>query len=114
MSLIFDLERSAGPGMVRGECANCGAEVFEARVTLDDAYNVWVGRCHSCSALNFLSMSYGLRGYDAACMKLVLPTDEEKRDNGLPDDCPTRGPGGARGQFGTAAGFILHQILGES
>lgn len=83
--------------------------VFESLWLLDDAYNVWVGKCPHCDAHAFLSMQ-SLRGYNSAGMQLVLPTDEERDSNDLPKDCPTRGSKGPADLHGTVAGEIYHRL----
>lgn len=113
MTIICDLKTEKGRyPCVKGTCANCSAEVFESLSTLDDAYNVWMGRCPACKALNYLSMNYGLRGYDSGTMKLVLPTAEEVTANNLPPDTITSGPcGRPADQHGTPVGEICHRLM---
>jgi hypothetical protein len=78
--MVFTLHKvRRRSGDVPGECAHCKRQVWEACVTLDDAYNVWLGKCPYCEALNYLSTSHGLRGYSSSEMYLVLPTDEEAK-----------------------------------
>lgn len=116
MTLIRKMFPEAGADRLRGECAKCAKPAFEERWILDDAYNAWMGRCPHCSALNYLSMTHGLRGYDGTQMHLVLPTDEEVRDNHLPPDTPTRGPGGAttaNGSMGSLIGSMLEKEIGR-
>ena len=111
MALISDLKTAPRGKCVKGNCAHCKAEVYEDLWLLDDAYNVWMGRCPACKALNYLSMTYGLRGYDRARMELVLPTEEEREANGLPADIPTSGKcGRPADQHGTPAGEIQHRL----
>lgn len=93
---------------VRGECAHCGAAVYESLFFLDDAYAVWLGECPHCHALNFLSTKHG-RGYSSAGMHLVLPTDDEVKRNGLPEGCPTV-ESVARGK----AGKLLDRMFPDS
>jgi len=110
MSLINTMKSRGGYGYIAGSCANCKKVVFEALATLDDAYNVWIGKCPHCSALNYLGMT-GLRGYSSSGMDLVLPTDEEKAANSLPVECPTSGPcGRPADQHGTVLGEIAHKL----
>ena len=111
MSMICDLKASGGRGLIPGECANCHRPVFESMWILDDAYNVWIGQCPHCKALNFLSIAHGLRGYSSQQMWLDLPTDEERADNGLPEGTPTRGSGGPADLHGTQAGEIQHRLV---
>ena len=96
-------------GSVRGACAACKADVYESLAMLDDAYNVWLGKCPHCGALNFLALT-GLRGYSSAGMSLALPTDEEKIANNLPPDCPSQGSKGPATLHGTIAGEIYHKL----
>jgi hypothetical protein len=79
-------------GHVKGNCANpqCGKEVYEPLVLLDDAYLVWVGKCPFCGTLHFLDFSKGCRGYSSKGMQLCLPTREEVRINLLPPDTLTK------------------------
>ena len=77
---------------IPGRCANCKKTVYENTYLLDDAYAVWLGKCPHCGALNFLDFTKGARGYSSAEMSLVLPTQEEKKENKLPEDCPTSDP----------------------
>lgn len=110
MSIISTMQEHPKPGYIRGSCANCHFDVHESLAMLDDAYNVWLGRCPHCKALNFLAMS-GLRGYSSSGMNLVLPTDEEKAENNLPADCPTSGPSGRPATaHGTISGELMHQL----
>jgi phage FluMu protein Com len=110
VSLISEMSSIPQHGYIQGKCANCHKSVYEALSLLDDAYNVWLGKCPECKALNFLAMS-GLRGYSSAGMNLVLPTDEEKAENNLPSDCPTSGPSGRPATaHGTIAGELYHQM----
>jgi hypothetical protein len=88
---------------VAGSCANCGKDVYESLPILDDAYNDWAGRCPHCAAINFLSTTHGLRGYDSRHMYLVLPTEEEKAANNMPADCPTRNSFGPATMHGSPA-----------
>lgn len=111
MSLINDMKAAAQAQHVNGQCANCHVEVWEALWLLDDAYNVWVGRCPGCKALNFLSMRHGLRGYTSTAMQhLVLPTLEEIDANGFPKDTPTAGKGGPANAHGSPAGELMHRL----
>lgn len=97
-----------------GNCANCGKEVFESQLSLDDCYNVWAGKCPHCGAINLLSMDHGLRGYDSRQMHLVLPTNEEVASNeDLPRDCPTQGSKGPANWHGTPLGEIQHILRGS-
>ena len=111
--LIRDLRRMPRGDDVPGKCAKCGLPVYEALCILDDAYNVWLGRCPECKALNYLGMQ-GLRGYDSRGMTLVLPTDEERDANGLPPDTPTSGPcGKPANQHGSILGELAHKLVGD-
>jgi len=106
------MKKDPGLGLIQGACAACWAKVYESLAVLDDAYNVWAGRCPHCGAVNLLSMT-SLRGYSSAGMTLVLPTDEERASNHLPAVCPTRGSHGPATAHGTLAGEIGHIITGE-
>jgi len=112
MSIVRVLKRIPGRGEhVSGICAHCGERVFEAMCILDDCYNVWLGKCPKCEALNCLSMSHGLRGYSSQGMHLVLPTDEEVAANGWPEDTPTSGAcGKPADQHGTPLGELCHRL----
>lgn len=110
MTIISTMKRSPGAGLIKGVCPNCDNDVYESRALLDDAYNVWLGKCPRCNALAYLSMNHGLRGYGAGGMHLVLPTIEERDSNNLPKDCPTRGSGGPADWHGSVAGEIAHHI----
>lgn len=113
MSLISDMKKVGGRGMVPGSCANCHQPVFESLSLLDDAYNVWLGKCPHCAALNFLRLT-GLRGYSSSGMDLVLPTDEERVANDLPADCPTSGATGRPADVhGSISGELAHQLSTE-
>lgn len=109
MSIISKMRAKPERGCVQGKCAKCGAVVYESLPLLDDAYNVWVGKCPHCDAANLLGLT-SLRGYSSAGMDLVLPTDEEIRDNNWPKEWPTRGSHGPATAHGTVAGEILHQL----
>ena len=114
--MIFSLEAVPRPGVpsIAGACAQCGKAVWETVATLDDAYNVWAGKCPHCGAINMLSTVHGLRGYDSQAMHLVLPYDEERDSNGLPPDTPTRGKfGGPPMMHGSPLGEICHKLRGE-
>ena len=113
MTLIRNMHEAAATGRVPGECAKCAKPVFEELWLLDDAYNVWMGRCPHCAALNYLSMTHGLRGYTEKQMHLVLPTDEEVADNHLPAGTPTRGPGGKTAPLGSLESVIRDAISKE-
>lgn len=113
MSLINTMRTAPGRGLLRGTCANCKKDVYESKWILDDAYNVWAGRCPHCNAINMLALT-SLRGYSAAGMDLVLPTDEERDANELPANTPTRGSHGPATVHGTVAGEIYHQLTKES
>jgi hypothetical protein len=109
--IISDLKTVPRSGSVKGACAHCNAEVYENIWLLDDAYNVWMGRCPACKALNYLSMNHGLRGYSRAQMHLVLPTAEEIAANGLPADTPSSGVSGKPADcHGSVAGEIMHRL----
>lgn len=112
MRIINDMTLTPGEGQhCKGNCANCNVEVYEAQWLLDDAYNVWLGRCPSCKALNFLSMNHGLRGYTSGRMWLVLPTEEEKIANGLPAETITSGASGKPATaHGSPAGELYHRL----
>ena len=111
MSIISDLKTAPGAGLIKGNCGNCATEVYEQLWLLDDAYNVWMGRCPNCKALNYLSMNHGLRGYSSGGMHLVLPTAEEIVANNLPPDTPTTGISGRPADaHGTPAGELLHRL----
>jgi hypothetical protein len=98
---------------VAGKCAKCSKDVYESLWLLDDAYNVWMGKCPHCAALNFLGMT-GLRGYSSSGMSLVLPTYEEAAANNLPADTPTSGPcGKPADQHGTIAGELQHRLAND-
>lgn len=113
MTIISDLKLTPHEGKsCAGNCANCNVEVHESRWLLDDAYNVWMGRCPSCKALNYLSMSHGLRGYSSGRMWLVLPTAEEIAANNLPPDTITSGASGKPAdQHGSPAGEMAHRLM---
>lgn len=112
MTIISTMKTAPTRGLIRGTCPNppCGKEVFESVWILDDAYNVWAGKCPHCKALCYLSMTHGLRGYGLGGMHLVLPTDEERDANNLPKDIPTQGSKGPADFHGTQAGEIAHRI----
>ena len=109
MSLVSDMKAETGRGLIPGTCAGCQRPVYESLTLLDDAYNVWAGRCPHCSAINLLALT-SLRGYSSSGMDLVLPMDEERDANGLPADCPTQGSGGEPTVHGTLAGELYHQL----
>jgi DNA-directed RNA polymerase subunit RPC12/RpoP len=109
--MISDLKKAGKQDDVIGVCANCGKTVYESLWILDDSYNVYGGRCPYCKAINLLSMNHGLRGYTSQTMHLVLPTDEEKKANQLPADCPTSGPAGVPAdRHGSRLGEISHRM----
>lgn len=110
--MIMSLKKEPGAGKhISGECAKCQRQVWESMFMLDDAYNVWLGRCPYCEALNYLSTGHGLRGYSSEGMHLVLPTDEEAEANNLPAGTPTSGPcGRPAGMHGSPGGELLHRI----
>jgi hypothetical protein len=112
IGMVFTLRKARRrSGDVPGECANCKRQVWEASVTLDDAYNVWIGKCPYCEALNYLSTNHGLRGYSSSEMHLVLPTDEEAAANGLPEGTPTTGPSGRPADMhGSPLGELCHKM----
>lgn len=118
MSIISTMRAvaPAQPRWVKGSCAGCRKDVWESLAMLDDAYNVWLGKCPHCGALNFLGLT-SLRGYSSARMDLVLPTEEEKAENKLPADCPTRpSPPHVAGKpmiHGTIAGELCHRLAQE-
>lgn len=109
MSMIFTLGKENGQGRIQGKCVNCGKAVFESLSTLDDAYNVWAGRCPHCEAINMLALT-GLRGYSSQGMDLVLPFDEEVKANDLPEGTPTQGKGGEPNVHGSVLGEMLHKL----
>jgi hypothetical protein len=113
IGMISELSAQKGKANdVEGHCAKCTGTVYERLWILDDAYNVWIGKCPYCGALNYLGL-VGLRGYSSKAMTLVLPTDEEREANGLPPDTPTSGHCGRPADFhGTIAGELQHRILG--
>ena len=112
--IVSDLKTAPRSGRCKGACANCQAEVYEDLLVLDDAYNVWMGRCPSCKALNYLSMNFYLRGYTREEMRLVLPTAEEIAANGLPPDTPSSGVSGKPATaHGTLAGELAHTLFGD-
>jgi hypothetical protein len=113
IGIIFNLKSQPGSGLIAGSCAHCGKSVFEQLSTLDDAYNVFIGKCPHCQALNYLSMSHGLRGYSSTGMFLALPTPEEARTNELPEGIPLAPPAGPADQHGTPLGEILHRLTNE-
>lgn len=99
---------------VEGNCAKCNTKLYESLFLLDDAYNVWAGKCPHCMAINMLSMNHGLRGYSSKSMWLVLPTDEEVEMNtDLPCDCPTSGSHGPATAHGSPLGEFLHKLSGK-
>ena len=109
--IISTMRAAPSHGFVPGKCAKCSGAVYESLFTLDDAYNVWMGRCPHCSALNYLAMS-GLRGYTNDGMTLVLPTDEEVTANGLPPDTPTSGACGRPADWhGTVLGELAERLV---
>ena len=112
MSLINAMRTAPGRGLLLGTCAHCKNDVYEFEWILDDAYNVWAGKCPHCNAINYLALT-SLRGYSSAGMDLVLPTDEERDANELPSDTPTRGSHGPATAHGTVSGEICHQITKE-
>lgn len=113
MTIISDLTLTPPEGKsCQGNCAHCKVEVYESLWLLDDAYNVWMGRCPSCKALNYLSMNHGLRGYTSGRMWLVLPTAEEIAANNLPPDTITSGPSGKLADcHGSPAGELAHRLM---
>jgi hypothetical protein len=108
--IIRTLSKRREHGTIPGTCAACGLPVYESLPLLDDAYNVWAGKCPQCGAINMLSMNHGLRGYTSMQMWLVLPTDEEREANALPKDCPTQGSKGPADAHGTPLGEFVHQL----
>lgn len=114
MSIISTMSSIKKRGFIPGKCANCNKDVWESSFLLDDAYNVWVGKCPHCGALNYLSLDHGLRGYSSYEMWLVLPTEEEKAANDLPKDCPTSGFCGKPADIhGTNLGELCHRLTKE-
>jgi hypothetical protein len=115
MSMICEMKRERDPrfASIQGACAKCEQIVYESEFTLDDAYNVWAGKCPHCGAINLLSLNHGLRGYSSQGMHLVLPTIEERDANGLPGDCPCSGSGGEPTWHGSVSGEICHRLMNE-
>lgn len=118
MTIISTLRTAPQRGFIPGVCPSpaCAKPVYESMLLLDDAYNVWMGKCPHCGALSYLGLT-SLRGYNSAGMTLVLPTEEEVKANGLPADTPTRpmGKSAVPMVHGTVAGEIAHrQHEGES
>ena len=110
--IINDMKTVGRGESCKGSCANCKAEVYEDMWLLDDAYNVWMGRCPACKALNYLSMNHGLRGYYTGVRHLVLPTAEEVEANGLPKDTPNSGPCGRPADcHGSPVGELMHKLM---
>jgi phage FluMu protein Com len=96
---------------IQGACANCNQVVFESLLMLDDAYNVWMGKCPHCEALNFLSTKHGLRGYCSNQMWLELPYLEEIEANTLSPDIPNQGSNGKPATMhGSNLGELLHKL----
>ena len=113
MAMIFTMATDPKKGTVKGVCAGCGKSVFEDLATLDDCYNVWLGECPHCKALNYLALT-GLRGYSSQGMELVSPTAEEIDRNNLPKDTPTSGACGKPANVhGSNLGELLHKIRGD-
>lgn len=112
MSMTFLMDAKPGPRTVPGTCPNpaCGKPVWESLLVLDDAYNVWAGKCPHCQALAYLSTNHGLRGYSSTGMHLVLPTDEEVQANGLPPENITQGSKGPATLHGSPLGELCHQL----
>ena len=108
--IVSEMKTARAHGYIKGQCANCAADVYEQLWVLDDAYTVWMGKCPHCKALNYLSMNHGLRGYTSDGMHLVLPTDEEKQANNLPADCPSQGSQGPATSHGSPLGEICHRL----
>lgn len=113
MSIINTMQKDPRRGYIKGVCAHCKQPVWEELWLLDDAYNVWIGKCPHCDARNLLGMT-GLRGYSSAGMDLVLPTDEEVAANDWPKDWPTQGSKGPATCHGSNVGELLHKIREES
>lgn len=112
--MYFDMKDAPGGDRIAGVCAHCGKAVWESLFTLDDCYNVWAGKCPHCGAINLLAMT-GLRGYSSSGMELVLPHDEEKAANNMPEDCPTAGPRGEEPTMhGSILGELSHQLIQNS
>jgi hypothetical protein len=115
MSLVMEMKKQGGGDRISGICEACYRRIWESLATLDDAYNVWAGKCPYCGAINFLSMNHGLRGYNSREMFLTLPYDEEAKANNLPEGTPTKGPGGKPAyNIGTNAGAIQMKLRGEA
>lgn len=111
MTIISEMKTKAESGYIGGACANCKATVYESLWLLDDAYNVWMGKCPGCKALNYLSMNHGLRGYSSGGMHLVLPTAEEIAANDLPTDTITSGVSGQPADaHGSPSGELCHRL----
>lgn len=97
-----------------GKCANCKEQIYESQLTLNDCYNVWMGKCPYCDALNYLSLNHGLRGYGSNEMHLVLPTMEEIERNGLSKDIPNSGYCGKPAkQNGSNLGEFCHKLFND-
>lgn len=112
--LVLEMRSAKKSGDIAGTCAKCGATVYEALGTLDDAYNVWAGRCPSCRAINLLALT-GMRGYSSSGMNLVLPTACEVADphNNLPADTPATPCAGKHPDgmiHGSISGEIAHRL----
>ena len=99
---------------IPGGCAHCHRIVYESLAVLDDAYNVWSGKCPHCGAINLLSTTEGLRGYSSRGMFLVLPTSEEVAANNMPEDCPMRASTGPATMRGSPLGELAHRLRGGS
>lgn len=112
--LILTMRTTKTRDDIPGKCAKCAVTVYERLVTLDDAYNVWAGKCPACGAINLLALS-GLRGYSSSGMELVLPTACEVADphNGLPADTPSTACTGDHPDgmiHGSIAGELMHRL----
>lgn len=108
--IIMGLSKTKSGDEIKGACANCNESVYESLFTLDDAYNVWAGKCPFCNAINLLSTD-SLRGYCSSGIDLVLPFDEEIEPNGLPNDTPTQGKSGQPADMrGSQLGELLSKI----
>ncbi|MFQ5769691.1 MAG: hypothetical protein ACE5HX_04085 [bacterium] len=111
MPLIIEMRKKGNQTDISGKCANCLNEVWESLLTLDDAYNIWIGKCPYCQALNFLSTKHGLRGYSSTGMFLELPYLEEIEANKLPTNIPNQGP---KGKPATMHGSNLGELLSST
>ena len=110
MTIIRDMKAQPGGDRIAGACAHCEKAVWESLAILDDCYNVWLGKCPHCAALNFLSTTHGLRGYSSSGMYLVLPTPDEQKQNGLPDGIPLSDNPAPATMHGSPLGELMHRF----